>query len=79
MSDIFMRNVFKQKEYLEYVLQVIMEKQDLQVINQIIQKDYKNLQERPAIQDDTEFGRQFTWKAISTRSSSFAVFRIWSS
>ena len=79
MSDIFMRNVFKQKEYLEYVLQVIMEKQDLQVIDQIIQKDYKNLQGRSAIQDDTEFGRQFTWKAISTRSSSFAVFRIWSS
>lgn len=57
-----MRNVFKQKECLEYVLQVIMEKQDLQVIDQIIQKDYKNLQERLAIQ--------------YTRSSSFAVFRI---
>ena len=65
MSDIFMRNVFKQKECLEYVLQIIMEKQDLQVIDQIIQKDYKNLQERSAIQ--------------YTRSSSFAVFRIWSS
>ena len=26
MSDIFMRNVFKQRECLEYVLQVIMEK-----------------------------------------------------
>lgn len=65
MSNIFMRNVFKQKECLEYVLQVIMEKQDLQVIDQIIQKDYKNLQERSAIQH--------------TRSSSFAVFRIWSS
>ena len=62
MSDIFMRNVFKQKECLEYVLQVIMEKQDLQVIDQIIQKDYKNLQERSEIQ--------------YTRSSSFAVFRI---
>ena len=79
MSDIFMRNVFKKRECLEYVLQIIMEKQDLQVIDQIIQKDYKNLQELSAIQDDTEFGRQFTWKAISTRSSSFAVFRIWSS
>ena len=33
-----MRNVFKQKECLEYVLQVIMEKQDLQVIDQIIQR-----------------------------------------
>ena len=79
MSDIFMRNVFKQKECLEYVLQIIMEKQDLQVIDQIIQKDYKNLQERSAIQDDTEFGTQFTCKAISTRSSAFAVFRISSS
>lgn len=29
MSDIFMRNVFKQRECLEYVLQVIMVKQDL--------------------------------------------------
>ena len=44
MSDIFMRNVFKKRECLEYVLQVIMEKQDLHVIDQIIQKDYKNLQ-----------------------------------
>lgn len=38
MSDIFMRNVFKQRECLEYVLQVIMEKQDLKVIEQIIQR-----------------------------------------
>ena len=62
MSDIFMRNVFKQKECLEYVLQVIMEKQDLRVIEQIIQKDYKNLQGRSAIMDcvarDSE-GKQF--------------------
>lgn len=36
-----MRNVFKQKEYLEYVLQVIMEKQDLQVIDQINSLDEK--------------------------------------
>ena len=62
MSDIFMRNVFKQIECLEYVLQVIMEKQDLKVIDQIIQKDYKNLQGRSAIMDcvarDSE-GKQF--------------------
>ena len=51
MSDIFMRNVFKQRECLEYVLQVIMEKQDLHVIDQIIQKDYKNLQGRSAVMD----------------------------
>lgn len=36
-----MRNVFKQKECLEYVLQVIMEKQDLQVIDQINSLDEK--------------------------------------
>ena len=62
MSDIFMRNVFKQRECLEYVMQVIMEKQDLKVIDQIIQKDYKNLQGRSAIMDcvarDSE-GKQF--------------------
>ena len=51
MSDIFMRNVFKKRECLEYVLQVIMEKQDLHVIDQIIQKDYKNLQGRSAVMD----------------------------
>ena len=51
MSDIFMRNVFKKRECLEYVLQIIMEKQDLHVIDQIIQKDYKNLQGRSAVMD----------------------------
>ena len=51
MSDVFMRNVFKKRECTEYVLQVIMEKQDLRVIDQIIQKDYKNLQGRSAIMD----------------------------
>ena len=51
MSDIFMRNVFKKRECLEYVLQVIMEKQDLHVIDQIIQKNYKNLQGRSAVMD----------------------------
>ena len=59
---LFMRNVFKKRECLEYVLQVIMEKQDLKVIEQIIQKDYKNLQGRSAIMDcvarDSE-GKQF--------------------
>lgn len=62
MSDMFMRNVFKQRECLEYVLQVILEKQDLRVIDQVIQKDYKNLQGRSAIMDcvarDSE-GKQF--------------------
>lgn len=51
MNDIFMRNVFKKKECVEYILQVIMDKRDLQVIDQILQKDYKNLQGRSAILD----------------------------
>ena len=61
MSDMFMRNVFKKRECTEYVLQVIMNKKDLKVIGQILQKDYKNLQGRSAILDcvvrDSE-GRQ---------------------
>ena len=62
MSDIFMRNVFKKRECLEYVLQVIMEKQDFHVIDQIIQKDYKNLQGRSAVMDcvaKDSTGKQF--------------------
>ena len=51
MSDIFMRNVLKKRECLEYVLQVIMEKRDLRVIDLVLQKDYKNLQGRSAILD----------------------------
>lgn len=51
MDDVFMRNVFKQKECLEYVLQVIMEMRELQVVEHVIQKDYKNLQGRSAILD----------------------------
>ena len=51
MSDVFMRNVFKKRECTEYVLQVIMDKKDLKVIDQVLQKDYKNLQGRSAILD----------------------------
>ena len=51
MSDVFMRNVFKKRECTEYVLQVIMEKKNLRIINQVLQKDYKNLQGRSAILD----------------------------
>lgn len=51
MSDIFMWNVLKKRECLEYVLQVIMEKRDLRVIDLVLQKDYKNLQGRSAILD----------------------------
>ena len=62
MSDVFMRNVFKQRECTEYVLQVIMGRKDLKVLDQVLQKDYKNLQGRSAILDcvvrDGD-GRQF--------------------
>lgn len=62
MSDVFMRNVFKERRCTEYVLQVIMGKKDLKVLDQVLQKDYKNLQGRSAILDcvvrDAD-GRQF--------------------
>lgn len=51
MSDAFMRNVLKKKECTEYILQVIMEKADLKIVEQVIQKDYKNLQGRSAVLD----------------------------
>lgn len=62
MDDIFMRNVFKKKECVEYILQVVMNKKDLQVIDQILQMDYKNLQGRSAVLDcvaKDETNRQF--------------------
>ena len=51
MNDIFMRNVLKEPECTEYVLQVILGNAGLHVIDQVIQKDYKNLQGRSAILD----------------------------
>ena len=58
MSDIFMRNVLKSQECTVFILQVIMKKKDLKVQEQVIQKDYKNLQGRSVILDcvarDTE-------------------------
>lgn len=51
MSDMFMRNVFKKRECTEYVLQVIMGKKDLRIMDQVLQKDYKNLQGRSAVLD----------------------------
>lgn len=62
MNDVFMRNVLKNRECTEYVLQVIMECKNLKVLDQVLQKDYKNLQGRSAILDcvvrDAD-GRQF--------------------
>ena len=61
MSDIFMRNVLKKQECTEYILQVIMDREDLEVKEQDLQKDYKNLQGRSAVLDcaarDTESKR----------------------
>ena len=51
MNDIFMRNVLKEISCTEYILQIIMNKTDLKVIDQTLQKDYKNLQGRSAILD----------------------------
>ena len=51
MSDIFMRNVFKKRECTEYILQVILADHHLKVVDQVIQKDYKNLQGRSAVLD----------------------------
>lgn len=51
MSDIFMRNVLKDRRCTEYILSVIMNRKDIQVIDQVLQKDYKNLQGRSAILD----------------------------
>ena len=42
MSDVFMRNVLKQKACTEYILRVILERNDLIVVDQVLQKDYKN-------------------------------------
>ena len=51
MNDILMRNVLKEISCTEYILQVIMNRTDLKVIDQTLQKDYKNLQGRSAILD----------------------------
>ena len=51
MNDIFMRNVLKETACTEYILQVIMNKKELKVIDQTLQKDYKNLQGHSAILD----------------------------
>lgn len=58
MSDIFMRNVFKKRECTECVLQVIMNQTGLRVVDQIIQKDYKNLQGRSAVLDCVAVGSE---------------------
>ena len=43
MSDMFMRNVFKNLACTELILQVIMENEDIHITEQVVQMDYKNL------------------------------------
>ena len=50
MNDIFMRNVLKKRECAEYILRIIMEMKNLQVLDYTVQKDYKNLE----IQQESE-------------------------
>ena len=51
MSDVFMRNVLKDPQCTEHILNVIMDRDDIQVRDLVLQKDYKNLQGRSAILD----------------------------
>ena len=51
MSDAFLRNVFKKPECTEHLLRVIMEEAELKIVEQVLQKDYKNLQGRSAVLD----------------------------
>ena len=51
MSDVFMRNVLKDRACTEYIFRTILEDGGLRVLEQVIQKDYKNLQGRSAILD----------------------------
>ena len=47
MSDFLMNNVLKERKCTEYILQVIMGIGDLQVLEQVLQMDFKNLQGGP--------------------------------
>ena len=51
MDDIFMRNVLKDSACTEYILKVIMNQDDLELEDQILQADYKNLQGRSSTLD----------------------------
>ena len=51
MSDLFARNVLKDKACAEYILQVIMEDSSLRIVSLDIQADLKNLYGRSATLD----------------------------
>ena len=51
MSDIFARNVFKDKKACEYVLRIIMDDKDLTVIDNETQVDFRNMHGRGVVLD----------------------------
>lgn len=51
MNDMFMRNVLNRTDCAEYVLQTVLGRPELKVLECIVQKDYKNLQGRSASLD----------------------------
>ena len=51
MSDILSRNVLKDKRCTEHILQIILKDKELNVIDQKLQADYKNLHGRGAVLD----------------------------
>ena len=51
MSDIFARNVFKDKKACEYVLRIIMEDKDLTVIDNETQVNFRNMHGRGVVLD----------------------------
>ena len=50
-SDIFARNVLKDKEVSEYILRIIMDDKNLTVTENITQADFSNLRGRSTILD----------------------------
>ena len=58
MSDSFMRAVLKNPKCTEEVLRIILNKNQLQVVDQRLQADYKNLQGRSAILDCVAVDRE---------------------
>lgn len=51
MSDIFARNVFKDKNACEYVLRIILEDKELTVIDNETQMDFRNMHGRGVVLD----------------------------
>lgn len=51
MSDILARNVFKDRKACEYVLRIIMDDEELTVIDNEVQMDFKNMHGRSTVLD----------------------------